>query len=426
MNNGDAEGICHEALPERIGGNSRDKAGAMKASLRLKTVLLAAGLGLLPAPSLAQNVPDASTNTPASDAIGPKELQNFSLPGTATRPAEQPSSPPTSTAPANDTKSASSERPAPTPAPRSAEVRRTAPPAPAPSQAQIASVPGTAPQPLPTAPSPATQPSSTAAASPVPLPPGDTAAPAPEQKLTFLPWLIAALVLAGGTLYLLWRRRLREAPEGPLFDLFTAPEPKPAPAPPLPQRAPTPRPVASPPPRPAPPAANGIVASRLRPSIEIGMQPLRCLIDDSQVTIEFEVELFNAGTAPARAVFAEARLLNASATQDQELAAFFARPDPAGERMESIGPMKRVTLTNRVVAPRSAVQEYELAGRKAFVPVIAFNALYEWSGGKGQSSLAYLVGRETRTEKLGPLQLDGGSRDVRGLGARPLPIGVRT
>ena len=154
------------------------------------------------------------------------------------------------------------------------------------------------------------------------------------------------------------------------------------------------------------------------------MQPLRCLVDDSQVTIEFEVELFNAGAAPARAVLAEASLLNASATQDQELAAFFANPVGDGERMDAIGPMKRVTLTSRVIAPRSAVQEYELGGRKAFVPVVAFNALYEWSGGKAQSSLAYLVGRETRNDKLGPLSAD--AREIRGLGARPLPLGVRT
>jgi hypothetical protein len=156
------------------------------------------------------------------------------------------------------------------------------------------------------------------------------------------------------------------------------------------------------------------------------MQPLRCLIEDSQVTIEFEVELFNAGTAPARAVLAEASLLNAGAAQDQELATFFANPVGEGERMDAIPPMRRVTITSRVVAPRSAIQEYELAGRKAFVPLIAFNVLYEWSGGKGQSSLAYLVGRETNSDKLGPLRLDNGARDVRGLGARPLPVAVRT
>jgi hypothetical protein len=168
------------------------------------------------------------------------------------------------------------------------------------------------------------------------------------------------------------------------------------------------------------------VASRLRPSIELGVQPLRCVVGDSQVTIEFEIELFNAGTAPARAVLAEASLMNAGATQDKELIAFFANPVGAGERLDSIPPMKRIHLTSRVVAPRTAIQEYDVAGRKAFVPVIAFNALYEWSGGRAQTSAAYLVGRETKSEKLGPLHLDEGARAFTSLGARTLPAAVRT
>jgi hypothetical protein len=88
--------------------------------------------------------------------------------------------------------------------------------------------------------------------------------------------------------------------------------------------------------------------------------------------------------------------------------------------------MKRMTMTSRVVAPRAAIQEYDLGGRKAFVPLIAFNAMYEWSTGKAQTSAAYLVGRETNGEKLGPLRLDNGRSEVRGLGARSLPVGVRS
>ena len=168
------------------------------------------------------------------------------------------------------------------------------------------------------------------------------------------------------------------------------------------------------------------MAARLRPSLELDMRPLRCTIEDEQVTIEFEVELFNAGTAPARAVVAEASLFNASATQEQELAAFYARPVSVGDRLDGIAPMKRMTFVSQVVAPRAGIQEYELAGRKSFVPVIAFNAQYEWSGGKGQSSLAFLLGRETRSDKLAPLHLDGAHRELRGLGARVLPTAVRT
>ena len=143
------------------------------------------------------------------------------------------------------------------------------------------------------------------------------------------------------------------------------------------------------------------------------------------MTLEFELDLFNSGTAPARAVLAEASLLNASATQEQDLAAFFSRPSPDGERLDAIPPMKHMTMTSQVVAPRDAIQEYDVGGRKAFVPVRAFTALYEWSGGKGQTSAAYLVGRDTSGEKLAPLRLETGRREVRGLAARPLPGAVR-
>ena len=142
--------------------------------------------------------------------------------------------------------------------------------------------------------------------------------------------------------------------------------------------------------------------------------------------LEFELELFNSGTAPARAVLAEASLFNAGATQDQELAAFFANPVGAGERLDAIPPMKRMTFTNQVVAPRTAVQEYELGGRKVFVPVLAFNALYQWSGGHAQTSAAYLVGRETKGDKLGPLSFERGPRQIGKLASRLLPVAIQT
>jgi hypothetical protein len=165
----------------------------------------------------------------------------------------------------------------------------------------------------------------------------------------------------------------------------------------------------------------GIVASRLRPNIDLMMRPLRCTIDDAQVTIDFEIELHNGGTAPARAVLAEAKLLNAGATQDQELDAFFARPTVTGQGVDAIPPMRSMTFTSQVVAPRGALQEYELAGRKTFVPIIAFNAIYEWGGSKGQTSAAFLVGRDTGGEKLGPLRADDGPKEVTRLGTLALP-----
>ena len=400
----------------------------MKAVLRWKTMVFAGGLLLAPTPALAQQTAPATTNTPATDAIGPKELQNFSLPGTKTQPAEQAPAPaPAITPPPRAQRTPSETASAPTSQPvRRNSVERPVQPTPTRARQPNGPPPVAAPLTVSTtalAPQPTQTPPATVA---VPVGPAE----APERSLSFLPWLLAALALGGGILFVLWQRRPREAfARASQFDLLVQPEPQPPPAPKPAPRVPPPPPAATP--RPLaeaakPKAPAGIVSSRLRPSLEIGVQPLRCVVDDSQVTIEFELDLFNAGSAPARAVLAEATLFNPGATQEQELSAFFSNPVGAGNRLDAIPPLKRITLTSQVVAPRAAIQEYELAGRKSFVPVIAFNALYEWSGGKGQTSAAYLVGRETAGDKLGPVRLDQGAREVRKLGARALPTALRT
>jgi hypothetical protein len=398
-------------------GDSRDEAGAMRAILRWRTMLLAGGLWLLPVSAVAQNTTEPpATTTPAPDTVGPRELNNFRLPGTATRPGEQPPAAPGATVPAQS-QPAEVSRATPVPARRTVQTRRPARGPAAPARPPVTQLPAVSSPVVP----PPTPPTVTLRPAPTATIPQDSAAqPAalpPEPKPSILPWLIAALALAAGTIFLLWRRRPREAYAGPQIDLFVPPEPAAV--------SPAPRPIPVPP-KPAPPVSSGIVAARLRPSLEIGVQPLRCLIEDERVTIEFELDLYNAGTAPARAVLAEASLLNPGATQEQDLAAFFASPVGAGQRLDAIPPMKRITLTSQVVAPRASIQEYELGGRKAFVPVIAFNALYEWSGGKAQTSAAYLVGRETRGDKLGPLRLSPVAREFRGLAAHLLPTALRT
>ncbi len=398
----------------------------MRASLRWKTMLLAGGLWFAPVPAAAQNSTEpAPANTPATNSVGPRELQNFSLPGTARRSGDQSSTPAATPSPAGvDSSPAEAAAPAPAnvvrrartrPAPRAPATAATPPPA----VAQTTSPsPATATPPIADVAAPAPTPSFIAPT--VPQPQAPTGSLLSVRALTLLPWLMAAIVVAAGAIFLLWRRRPRDAlAGGPQFDLLVPPEPAPAPPQAVPPPSPRPR-------KPAPLAAGGIVAARLRPSLEIALQPLRCVVEDERVTIEFELELFNAGTAPARAVLAEASLLNASATQDQELAAFFANPVGGDQRINSIPPMKRISFTSQVVAPRSAIQEYELGGRKAFVPVIAFNALYQWSGGTAQTSAAYLVGRESGGDKLGPLRLGARTREFRDLGSRPLPTVLRT
>ena len=106
---------------------------------------------------------------------------------------------------------------------------------------------------------------------------------------------------------------------------------------------------APPPPQPRrPPAASpsGIVSTRLRPWLEIEFAPGRCVVEDDKVTIEFDVELFNSGSAPARDVLVEASMFNAGPSRTQEIGAFFAHPvgqgraDPGDPAAASASPSR--------------------------------------------------------------------------------------
>ncbi len=260
-----------------------------------------------------------------------------------------------------------------------------------------------------------------------PAPEAPAATLAPEHKLALWPWLLAALVLGAGGAFLLRRNRTREsyAGAGPDYDFFVAPEPEPRPVPrPAPKPAPAP-PVAAPSPQPQP-SIPGLVTTRLRPWLDIGINPLRFVVEDEKVTIEFELELFNSGNAPARAVLLEAVLLNAGPQQDEQLRGFFTNPVGEGERIIAIPPMKRVGLKTQVAVGREHVQQFDIAGKKVCVPLLAINALYESNGKDAQTSASYLLGRETENEKLAPFRLDLGPRLFRTVGTRALPGGVRT
>jgi hypothetical protein len=396
----------------------------------LGSLLLAGALSAAPATALAQQAP-APDSAPA-DSVGPKDLQNFSLSGTVTRPSDQavapPSAPPVRPprAEAQSVPAKATQRPA-TRTGNATHVQTAAavpPPLPRPEAA--------APQPEPSPPAavalPKTQASMTAAVpsaapafagSPQP-PPG---VPASGHSYSMLAWILEVLVLllAGG--FLFWRTRGREAFAGSAhFDLLSAPGPAPAPAPaPAPPPPPPPAPLAAP----RAPATTGVISTSLRPWIEMAFQPVRCILDDQQVVVEFDLEIFNSGSAPARALLVEARLFNAGSEQDAQIGAFFANPVGTGDRIAVIPPLKRLTVRTQAVAPRDQVQAYELAGRPVFVPLIAFNALYSWSGGEGQTSVSYLIGRGTKGEKLAPFRLDLGPHIFRGLAARLLPTGIR-
>jgi hypothetical protein len=409
----------------------------------LRMAYLAGALALAPSMALAQEAPAPASNTPAPDTVGPKELQNFNLSGTVTRPADQPAATPPATQRRQPSRAQAQPAPSSSPpatATEEASSPRAAAPAAAPRAVRSASTrpaePDRPPEPLrqSTAPSSVTVALpkldlgsvKTSASAPAPAPafspdPSPAGTLAPERNLSILPWLLAALALGAGGAFLFWRNRSRHAfAGGPQIDAYTAPEPQPQPQP-----RPTPAPTPAPAPAPAPAAPPGIVSTRLRPWIDIGFKPLRCVLDKEKVSVDFELELFNSGSAPARAVLVEGTLFNASATQDQEIAGFFANPVGEGERIVVIPPLQRVAVRTQVAAPCSQLQAYELGGHQVFVPLIAFNALYRWGGGEGQTSASYLLGRDTKGDKMGPFRIDLGPRIFRAVAAHPLPTAVR-
>ena len=394
----------------------------MRAVLRLGLGIAAAALAVAPTPARAQDADPATSNT--SGTVGPRELEDFSINGTVTTPAPPPTQPAPRPQPPAATRPPATATPAPTqprpsaPAPdRTGAERTVARAAPAPAPVPAEPIRQTAPDSSVTVALPTMDGAdrATADAAPVTLP-----APASDGSPSLLPWALALLALAGGAAFFLWQRRERPAFAGGAdLEEYVAAEPAPRPA----ARAPQPDPV--PPKAPVDDAFAGFVSTRLRPWLELGFKPTRCSVEDDKVTIEFEIEVQNRGNAPARAVLIEARMVNAGTEQDGEIGAFFANPVGQGDRIPSIDPLKSIQIKSQIVTSRDQVQVYEVGGRSVFVPLLAFNILYEWARGQGQTSASYLVGRETKGDKMAPFRLDLGPRLFRTLDKRPLPLEVR-
>jgi hypothetical protein len=249
---------------------------------------------------------------------------------------------------------------------------------------------------------------------------------APESGFGFWPWLLLAAMIGGGAALLLWRRRSREAFAGaPQIEAFVAPEPAPAPPKAAAPKVAAPKGVVSTRLR-APPKPAGVVSTKLRPWLEVSFKPLRCVVDKDRVALDFEVELLNSGSTPARDVVVEACMLAASATQDQELAAFFAKPVPKESPIDVIAPLQRINLRSSLVAKRDSLQAVDVGGQMMLVPLMAFNAIYRAGSAEGRTSTSYLLGRSTKGEKLAPFPAELAARAYSSLDTRALPLGARS
>jgi len=401
------------------------------------------------------NVPPPTTSE-SPDAVGPAQLRNFSLSGTVTRRAETPAQP--QPAPSQSVAAAGPSEPRANPAAQpsravasNAVERNTA-------QARTAqgstgglnfgSLSGNS-GPSTFTPAPVTTP-------PVATPDAEPFVPTSTEvqggALALWPWLLALLSAAGAAVWYFRRPRERYAFAGggadaSAFELAQPPSPparpapRPAPAPPQAPRSPIPEapvmggivstrlramPDVDVRPEPAPPPPSvGLVSSRLRPWLDIEVTPTNAVIDGDKATVHFDVTVFNSGSAPARDVLIEASLFNAGADQDEAMAAFFANPVAQGERVPLIPPLQRMSFCSSTTVARDQMRIFEAGGRNLFVPVIGFNALYRWSGGEGQTSASYIVGRNSSGEKMAPLVVAEGARNYNGLGAHEHTVRVR-
>ena len=362
------------------------------------------------------------TLAPAADqAIGDPQLRNFSINGTVTVPAPTPEQGPRQSPPRA---AAAQDEPAPTSRPvresAQANSRQESPARELADRTPAISADADSP---PSAPARRVALPAVTAADEPSANPEASFAPASQASLDvsrggvpILPWLIAAFALAGAAAWYFFRQRPRQryAAAGGI-DLFEAPSRGPVQPPRAPAR---PAPAATPPP-------TGIVSTRLRPWLEIEFNPVRAVVDEEKAAIQFELSVFNSGSAPASSVLVEACMINAGPTQDQQIRSFFENPVAKGERIPIIAPMQRVALKTAVLLPRDQVRTIEIEGRQLFVPLVAFNALYAWSRGEGQSSVSYLVGKQTKGEKLAPFRLDLGPRMFRNLAAREHQLRLR-
>lgn len=443
-----------------------------------RRVTFRTGLAIAALTGAAHLAAQSTTNTsatpappPSGTAVGPPQLRDFTLNGTVTQPAQ-----PTTTAPS--------------PAPRTPPPTTASPADAAPTNSPATAAPATrsraaparatsAPRP-PVVAGPDRNPSADAVT--VDLPPATAAPVLPEPSLpapldpapaadrplgsgsgpaSYWPWAAALLALLLGAGFLWWRRR-QQAEEEALqavdnADLGAmvaardaAPAPVPRAVPPAAPRTPAPGPATAPlrpqsagpvaaptPPVPTPSGptpsrvpdalAGGIVASGLKPRIELELLPLGVATDAAgAVALMCDIVVVNRGSAPARDVLVEARLINAGPNTDAEVERFFLRQPTSGERLPPIAPMSRASVRVRLAVAAADLAPLVVEGRHLLVPIVAINALYRSGGAEVVESSSFLVGRgDAEAGKLAPFRLDLGARNWTGLAARLHSTGLK-
>ncbi|MBC3943053.1 hypothetical protein [Sphingomonas albertensis] len=436
--------------------------GALAALLATMTMLASASPALAQteqtAPvrgleGLANPAPQTNATVPIPDA--PKIVLPTETPTPQRTPSPRPTDKPaTEKTNAAKTNAAKTERPAARNEPEtrtrnatdaarsstSAESARVAEPAPV-----------ATPAPEPTvAPPPTEAPVTDAAPQPAPqtvpdATPAPTSQPtiaAPETGRAMPLWLSLAVIVV--VLAALWV--LRRKPRGRRQDqmeLETVAEPTPEPAAPEPVARPAAAAATPVEPKatPAAPAVAAVPATAIaapkflepraktpppppaapRARVTCDLRPLRAGLNLLSATVECELVVTNAGTAPAEAVRTGVALLTAHAGQDTDLARFNAAPigRPTTPPF-ALAPGESRTIRTVVAIARDAIQTMTAADRPMFVPVVATNILYATAGDDAQTARAWVVGIErVDSAKLAPFWLDAPARMFTTVAVRP-------
>jgi hypothetical protein len=331
----------------------------------------------------------AAPANPAPTTIGPPQLRDFSIQPRQrilTQPPPVQTPPPTIAAPPPVTTTpqqrAGPARPAP-------EARAPAVPEPRPTVPATDAAPAATP--IPAAPAPQAEPG--------PVTPAAKAAPAPAPESSAFPWaylIPAALLALLG--FALFRRRRRSAEIGEAVEAVV-PEV----------------------------SARASIGARPepvpRPWLELELKAERLASTDAESVVQFELEIVNAGTAPARNLRVDVKMFNAGQEQDKEIGAFFriAGRESTKCSLPGVHADTTVAIKGEVAMARADMRAVVLENKYLFVPVIAVNVLYDWGDGRtGQTSKSYVVGRELEqpSAKMGAFRVDLGPRIWRTVGQR--------
>lgn len=176
-----------------------------------------------------------------------------------------------------------------------------------------------------------------------------------------------------------------------------------------------------------PPAAPSLAKLTTPPEpeaadISITFIPEKATISFTNLMVQGQLQIANAGRTVAKDMQLRAVLLSASSQQQLAIDTFFAdpaqtAPNPLGEAK----PGETLGLSLEMSVPLNEMHAFPLGEQRLLVPILVASLTY--SGENGETSaarLACMIGREAQPPKpkMGPLRLDKGPRSYAPLGQR--------